>query len=77
MGNYQTLSTGVTILTLDKEASGQWMGEIGRSLLPVVRDIGDPRMTPRGHLGFVVESGSELPLRLEKVSINITRTVAL
>ena len=37
----KTLSNGSTVLTLDKEASGQWMGEIGRSLVAGVRDIDD------------------------------------
>ncbi len=95
------------------------MGEIGRSVKPVVRDIddrnlvkawdvlghdsgvgvestltwnslknfqpeklGDPVLTPRGHLRFVLEpakdsTASELPARLEKVSVNITRASAL
>jgi hypothetical protein len=114
----KTLTSGERVLTLDKEASGQWMGEIGRSLKPVVRDIddnnlvkawddlghdsgvgvestltwnsvnnfqlvqlGDPVLTPRGHLRFVIEpatdvSASELPVRLEKVSVNIFRAAS-
>lgn len=115
----KTLTSGETVLTLDKEASGQWMGEVGDSLVPVVRDIddrnlvkawdalghdsgvgvestltwssannfqlvqlGEPTLTPRGHLRFVLESAedssaSELPVRLEKVSVNITRAHSL
>lgn len=111
----KTLSNGEMVLTLDQEASGQWMGEVGASLKPVVRDIddrnlvkswdalghdsgvgvdstltwnstdnfqllklGEPSLTPRGHLRFVIEpasdmSADELPVRLEKVSVNITR----
>ncbi len=111
----KTLSNGELVITLDQEASGQWMGEIGSSLEPVVRDIddrnlvkawdalghtsgegvestltwnstnnfqlvklGDPSLTARGHLRFVIEpdselSANELPVRLEKVSVNITR----
>ena len=111
----KTLSNGEMVLTLDQESSGQWMGEVGSSLKPVVREIDDrnlvkawdalghdsgvgvestltwnsadnfqllklvePSLTPRGHLRFVIEpasdaSVSELPVRLEKVSVNITR----
>jgi len=111
----KTLSNGEVVLTLDQESSVQWMGEVGASLKPVVRDIddrnlvkawdalghnsgvgvestltwnsaenyqllklGEPSLTPRGHLRFVIEpasdvSISELPVRLEKVSVNINR----
>lgn len=37
----KTLADGTSVITLNKEASGQWMGEIGRSLVPGVRDIDD------------------------------------
>ena len=109
------LPSGERVLTLDKEASGQWMGELDPSQSPVVRDIddrdlvgnwddlghnagvgvdstltwnsvdnhqmvhlGSPVLTPRGHLRFVLEPSSEgstieLPVRLEKVSINVHR----
>ena len=40
----KTLSDGSTVLTLDKEASGQWMGEVASSTTPVVRDIDDSRL---------------------------------
>jgi hypothetical protein len=40
----KTLSDGSTVLTLDKEASGQWMGEVANSTTPVVRDIDDSRL---------------------------------
>ncbi len=110
----KTLPTGVTVLTLDKESSGQWMGEIGGSLEPVVRNIDDrnlvkawdmvghpsdagvestltwnstqnyqlvklsaPSLTPRGHLRFVIEPGTDLPVRIEQVSVNITRAASL
>ncbi len=109
----KTLPTGVTVLTLDKESSGQWMGEIGGSLEPVVRNIDDrnlvkawdmvghpsdagvestltwnstqnyqlvklsaPSLTPRGHLRFVIEPGTDLPVRIEQVSVNITRAAS-
>lgn len=110
----KTLTDGSTVLTLNKEATGQWMGEIGRSLVPVVRDIddrrlvsawnqvghksgfgvdatmtwnsladfarvdlSDPSMTPRGHLRFVVDPDTELPARMENVSVNIARSDAI
>jgi hypothetical protein len=106
----KTLPTGKTVLTLDKDASGAWMGEIGRSPIPVVRDIDErnlvqawsaighgsrvgvestltwnesdnfqlvklsnPSVTTRGHLRFVVGDSSELPTRMEGVSVNINR----
>ncbi len=109
----KTLPTGVTVLTLNKESSGQWMGEIGGSLEPVVRNIDDrnlvkvwgmvghisdvgaestltwnstqnyqlvklsaPSLTPRGHLRFVIEPGTDLPVRIEQVSVNITRAAS-
>ncbi|MFY9230317.1 MAG: hypothetical protein WAO50_00225 [Candidatus Nanopelagicales bacterium] len=37
----KTLGNGDTVLTLNKSASGQWMGEIGRSLVPGVRALSD------------------------------------
>ena len=106
----KTLPNGETVLTLNKEATGQWMGEVGQSLKPMVRNIddrnvvqawdklghsagvgvestltwksmenyqlvllADPRITPGGHLRFVVESASELPVRMEQVSVNMSR----
>jgi hypothetical protein len=107
----KTLSDGSTVLTLDKEASGQWMGEVATSVTPVVRDIddsrlvtawnevghgagvdaaatvtwnslanyqlidvGDPSMTPRGHLRFVIDADANLPNRIENVTLNIHRS---
>lgn len=113
------LPSGQRVLTLGKQASGQWMGELGRSPVPVVRDIddrdlvavwddlghnpgvgvdstltwnsvgshqmvhlGDPVLTPRGHLRFILEPASEtstfeLPIRLENVSVNVHRASSL
>lgn len=115
----KTLPNGTRVLTLDKEASGQWMGELASSLEPTVLDFDDrdvvskwddlghdagvgvdstltwnavgdyqlvhlsePQLTRRGHLRFVLEpasamSTSELPERLEKVSVNVHRGALL
>lgn len=106
----KTLSDGTSVITLNKEASGEWMGEIGRSLVPGVRDLddrdlvtvwenvghrsgvgvdatvtwdslahaervelSDPRLTPRGHLRFVVDADQELPARISNVTLNLAR----
>jgi hypothetical protein len=37
----QTLSNGKRVLTLDKNASGQWLGGIGRSRRLAIRDVDD------------------------------------
>jgi hypothetical protein len=58
--NVKTLSNGSTVLTLNKEASGQWMGEIGRSLVPGVRDIDDRRLVSAwNEVGHANGSGVE------------------
>jgi len=54
------------------------MGEIGRSLIPVVRDIDDRNLVQAwsavGHGSHVdVESTCELPARMEQTSVNISR----
>gem|GEM_PF-1139486 len=45
----KTLPSGSTVLTLNKEASGQWMGEVGQSRVPVVRDIKDKHLVDIWH----------------------------
>jgi len=59
----KTLPTGVIILTLGKEASGQWMGEIGSSMAPVVRNTNDGNLVKAWNLvGHTSDAGVESTL---------------
>jgi hypothetical protein len=65
----KTLPNGSTVLTLNKEASGQWMGEIGRSLVPGVRDIDDRRLVSAwNELGHASGSGVQSTLTWNSVN---------
>jgi hypothetical protein len=107
----KTLKNESQVLTLDKKASGQWMGEAGVERQLVVREIsddqvvsgwnhlghgrtvgvdatitwndgesfsrvtvGNPELTPRGHVRFTLAPGASLPKRMANVDINMMRS---